>query len=100
MVNKGLVTNYGEGGGLQREGGTEVLPLLKGEGGKSLSHADGGWGAKSFGVVFTWSLMTLAILKGGTNSFHALKRGGGERFYPVLRGAGHKKFQTCDFPIL
>ena len=43
--NKGLVTNYGEGGGLQngRGGGaSEVLPLRKGGGGKSFSHAEGG----------------------------------------------------------
>ena len=41
---KGLVTNYGEGGGLQngRGGGTEVLPLRKGGGRKSFSHAEGG----------------------------------------------------------
>ena len=43
---KGLVTNYGEGGGAtKREGGgaREVLPLRKGGGGgKSFSHAEGG----------------------------------------------------------
>ena len=40
---KGLVTNYGEGGATKREGGArEVLPLRKGGGGKSFSHAEGG----------------------------------------------------------
>ena len=42
---KGLVTNYGEGGGLQhgRGGGAnEVLPLRKGGGGQKFSHAEGG----------------------------------------------------------
>ena len=40
--NKGLVTNYGEGGGLQngRGGAQKVSAMLKG-------------GTKSFGVVFT-----------------------------------------------
>ena len=42
---KGLVTNYVEwGGGLQngRGGACEVLPLRKGGGGKSFSHAEEG----------------------------------------------------------
>ena len=41
---KGLVTNYGEGGATKREGGgaREVLPLRKGGGRKSFSHAEGG----------------------------------------------------------
>ena len=40
---KGLVTNYGKGGATKREGGArEVLPLQKGGGGKSYSHAEGG----------------------------------------------------------
>ena len=40
---KGVVTNYGEGGATKREGGArEVLPLRKGGGGKSFSHAEGG----------------------------------------------------------
>ena len=44
-VNKGLVTNYGGGGGAtKREGACDVLPLRKegGRGGKSFSHAEGG----------------------------------------------------------
>ena len=54
-MGKGLVTNYGKGGGLQNGGGgyktggggaCEVLPLRKGWGGeKSSSHAEGGGGA-------------------------------------------------------
>ena len=35
-----------------RGGAREVLPLRKGGGGKSFSHAEGG-GTKSLGVVFT-----------------------------------------------
>ena len=49
VANKGLVTNYGEGGGgaTKREGGAhEVLRLRKGGGGKSFSHAEGGGGHK------------------------------------------------------
>ena len=46
MGVKGLVTNYGERGATQREGGgaREVLPLRKGGGGggKGLSYAEGG----------------------------------------------------------
>ena len=46
---KGLVTNYGEGGGKMEGGACEVLPLRKGGGGgKSFSHAEGGhkfWGS-------------------------------------------------------
>ena len=40
---KGLVTNYGEGRGYKTGGGArEVLPLRKGGGRKSFSHAEGG----------------------------------------------------------
>ena len=54
MCNKGLVTNYGEGGGYKTGGGGahEVLPLRKGGAGKVLAILKGG--TKSFGVVFTW----------------------------------------------
>ena len=58
--SEGLVTNYGEGGGLKkREGGgglCEVLPLQKGGGGleKVLAMLKGGGGTASFGVVFIW----------------------------------------------
>ena len=41
--NKGLVTNYGEGGATQREGGArEVLPLEKGGAEKVLAVLKGG----------------------------------------------------------
>ena len=57
-VSKGLVTNYGEGGGgCYKTGGgghQKFYPYEKGGGGKSFSHAEGGGGTKSFGVVFTW----------------------------------------------
>ena len=51
--SKGLVTNYGEGGGYKTGGGGHVKfePYEKG-GGKSFSHAEGG-GTKSFGIGFT-----------------------------------------------
>ena len=65
---------------------------------KSVSHAGGGGGTESFGVVLTRELEVLAILKGA----HPLK-GKGEKLYPVLRGeggGGRKKFRTHDFPIL
>ena len=46
-VFKGLVTNYGEGGGLQNErgGAREVLPLRKG-GAEILAMLKGGGGAQ------------------------------------------------------
>ena len=44
----------------------------------------GGGGTKSIGVVLTWGLHVVAILKGATKSFHPLKGGGG--IDPVLRG--------------
>ena len=54
MYYTGLVTNYGEGGGVKTGGGArDVLPLRKGEGAeKVLAMLKGG--TKSFGVVFTW----------------------------------------------
>ena len=44
MECKGLVTNYGEGGGYKTGGGgaRKVLPLQKVGGGKGFSHAVGG----------------------------------------------------------
>ena len=50
---EGLVTNYGEGGGLRNgswRGGGQVkfYPYEKGEGGKCFSHAEGGGGHKMF----------------------------------------------------
>ena len=46
---KGLVTNYGEGGGYKtrRWGGGGILsftPMKRGGGGKSFNHAEGGGG--------------------------------------------------------
>ena len=51
---KGLVTNYGEGGGYKTGGGGTLsfTPSKRG-GGKSFIHAEGG-GTKSFGVFFAW----------------------------------------------
>ena len=53
-VNKGLVTNYGEGGYKTGGGDVKFYPYEKGggEGGKSFSHAEGG-GTKCFRVFFT-----------------------------------------------
>ena len=47
---KGAVINYGKGGGYKTGGGSEVLPIQKGGGvgRKSLSHAEGGGGHKTF----------------------------------------------------
>ena len=50
LNNKGLVTNYGEGGATKREGGAcEVLPLRKGGAEKVLAMLKGGhkkfWGS-------------------------------------------------------
>ena len=63
-----------------------------------------GWGGggqhkKSFGVVFTWYLKVLAILKRweDTKSFHSLKEGGGgEKCFTLSRGGR----RGGDFPIL
>ena len=54
LISKGLVTNYGEGGGGYKTGGgvREVLPLLKGRAGQVLAALKGGH--KKFWVVFTW----------------------------------------------
>ena len=64
---KGLVINYGEGGGLKTgRGACKVLPLRKGRGGgrkKVLAMLKGG--TQSFGVVVMRYLEILAILKGG-----------------------------------
>ena len=52
------------------------------------SHSEGEV-TNSFGLVLTWELEVLAILKGGAKSYYPLKGGGGhERFYPVLRVGG------------
>ena len=64
---KGLVTNYGEGEGIQnwRGGGSrEVLLLRKGGGTEHvLAMRKRGGGRKSFGVVLRRELKVLAILK-------------------------------------
>ena len=76
-ITKGLVTNYGEGGGglkTGRGGACEVLPLRKG-------------GAQK----------VLAILKGGAQKVSTLEKGA-QKVLPCL-GGGRKKFQTRDFPI-
>ena len=57
----------------------------------------GGGGATSFEVALTQEPEVLAILKGGSTSFHPLKVGH-ERFYPVSR-AGAKGFGPSIFPF-
>ena len=54
---------------------SEVLPLQKGGAEKVLAMLKGG--TTSFEVVLTWELEVLAIVMGGTKSFHPLKGGGG-----------------------
>ena len=97
MGSKGLVTTYGEGGLQNGRGAYEILPRRKGGAENVLAMLE--WGTNSFGVVSTWQLEVLAILKGGTKSFHSLK-GGHEKFYPVLgRGGGAKSFSPAIFPF-
>ena len=48
-------------------------------------------GTTSFEVVLRRDLEVLAIVMGGTKSFHPLK-GGCKTFYLVLRGGGTKSF--------
>ena len=63
----------------------------------------GGVRRKGFGVVFSWKLEVLAILKG--KRYPPFKNGGGdENVYPVLRGGGaaksfrHAIFLFCSPP--
>ena len=53
-LHKGLVTNYGEGGGLQngRGGAREVLPLRKGGAEKVLAMLKGGGHKKFWGRFY------------------------------------------------
>ena len=53
----------------------------------------GGGGTTSFEVVLTWELEVLAIVMGGTKSFHPWGR---KKFYSVLRG-GAKGFGPTQF---
>ena len=55
----------------------EVLPPQKGGAGKVSAMLKGGGGGRttSFGVVFTWLLEVLAILKGWCKRFLCLKGG-------------------------
>ena len=65
-------------GGYKIEGGaSEDLPLQKVGAEKVLAVLKGRGGTNSFVVVLTWELEVLAILMGGTKSFHPLKGGGG-----------------------
>ena len=100
----GLVTKYGEGGGLQnRRGGgaCEVLPLRK-DGGteKVLAMLKGG--QKKFWGSFYVEAWSLSHVEGGRKKFPLLKRGT-QKLLPCLEGGGGgggKQFQTCSFPIV
>ena len=80
---KGLVTNYGEGGGGYKTGGGahEVLPLRKGGGGgKSFSHSEGG-AQKVLGLFLRGSLKFKPYCRGrGRVKFPLYKRGGAKSF--------------------
>ena len=69
LYNKGLVTNYGEGGLQNRRGASEVLPLRKSGDRNSFSYAEVR-GQHKFLSSFS------ATVKGGTNSFNPVKGGG------------------------
>ena len=95
------------GGGVatkREQGASQVLTLKKGGGGAEqvLAVLKGGGPTQSFEVVLMQELGVLAILMGGTQSFHPLKGGGRKDLpcIPVLRGGGRTKFLTRDFPIL
>ena len=98
---KGLVTNYGEGGGYKTGGGgaREVLPLRKGGGAEKVLAMLKGGHKKFWGSFYAVALSFSHIVGGGREKFPLFKRGGREKFYPVLKG-GRKKFRTRDFPIL
>ena len=87
-----------EGGG----GGTGSFTPMKrwwwGGGGGVFSHAEGEV-TNSFGLVLTWELDVLAILKGDAKSYYPLKGGGHDKFYPVLRVGGCAKcFRPAIIP--
>ena len=66
----------GGGGGYKTRGGGGRFDPTEGVGGGSFSHAEGGGGTNSSGVVLTWYLEVLAILKGaGNKKFPLFKRG-------------------------
>ena len=67
----------GKGGGA-----SEVLPLQKVGGGKSLIHAEGG-GTQTFEVVFAWELEVLAIVMVGCKNVHPLKGGGAQKMFTL-----------------
>ena len=61
--------------------------MLKGAGG----GGGGGGGTTSFGVVLTWELEVLAILKRISTLTKMGGEGGHKQLYPVLRGEGGTK---------
>ena len=70
--SKGVLTNYGEGGGLQNgRGAREVLPLRKG-----------------------WAEKVLAMLKGGHNKFWGSFSAVARRFSHIVGGGGPQKMST------
>ena len=72
-------------------------------GGGTFSHVEGGGGTNSFEVVLTQELEVFSHRhsdRGGLKKFPPFKRGDTQTVVPCLGGGGHKKFRTCDFPIL
>ena len=102
LRDRSLITGKEEGGYKTRGGGKSSFTPTKSGVEKSFSHARGE-GTNSFEVVLTWELEVLAILKGGTKSFHPLKWGW-EKFYTVLRwtqkGFGPAISPFCSPPPL
>ena len=93
LVSKGVVSNYGKGGGATKwERGhvsnrsIAITPMKRGGGQTSFSHAEGVGGTTSFGIVYTWKLEVLAILKGG----------GGRKKFPLFKRRGGAKHFTLS----
>ena len=88
-IPKGLVTNYGEGGGLQngRGGGAcEVLPLQKKGGGAEnvLAMLKGGGHKKFWGSPYTLGGSFSHIVGGGGHVKYSLfKKGGGAKRFTL-----------------
>ena len=95
---KGLVTNYGEGGGaIKWEGGHVKLPLRKGGAEKVLAMMKGG-GHKKFWGSFYAVTSSLRHIVGGREKFLLFKRGV-RKVFPCLEGGGTKCFGPAIFPL-
>ena len=75
MGSKGLVTNYGEGGGLQNGRGwgmRSFTPTKRGGGAEQVLAMLGGGGTNSFEVVLTQELEVSTIVMGGVQKVSTL----------------------------